>query len=375
MRVLHLLEGYPPAGGCAGRWCQGLSRALVRRDVAVQVLSVASRADGSELAWGRADIDEGVRVERAVASAPLHLLRRLRPGWRMHSPRPWSGALRGLVLRAAATHDVVHVHGVGPPHAWWALLGCRLARRPFVYSPGLHDRCALTASVSRLASRADAVVVFHPGEGDWLRGAGSRMARLEEMHDPGPTRGRHGVPAWRSIVGLSEGERLVVFPGRADWENGAVTFIDAVRLLRLAGQPIVPAIVNPGPIDDWLRRLWQASRVPIVGIVVADAAERASLLAAAVLIVLPADSCAGAVPDKEAPVLAPERENSPVLEGVLRRFPAGDPLALAREMSRLLRAPKAGRECLRQEPTAVGWSSVAARMEEVYRALVAARRR
>ena len=374
MRVLHLVEGYPPAGGCAGRWCQGVSRALVARGVAVQVLSLASRAEGSELAWGGADIDEGVRVERAVTFAPLHLLRRLRPGWRARSPRPWSGALRGLVLRAAATHDVVHVHGVGPPHAWWALLGCRLARRPFVYSPGLHDRCALTASVSRLASRADAVVVFHPGEGDWLRGAGSRMARLEEMHDPGPTRGRHGVPAWRSIVGLSEGERLVVFPGRADWENGAVTFIDAVRLLRLAGQPIVPAIVNPGPIDDWLRRLWQASRVPIVGIVVADAAERASLLAAADLIVLPADSCAEAAP-AETPVLAPEGQNSPVREGPLRLFPAGDPLALAREMGRLLRAPRARRECLRQEPAAAGWSSVAAKMEEVYRELVAARRR
>ena len=374
MRVLHLVEGYPPAGGCAGRWCQGVSRALVAHGVAVQVLSLASRAEGSELAWGGADIDEGVRVERAVTFAPLHLLRRLRPGWRARSPRPWSGALRGLVLRAAAAHDVVHVHGVAPPHAWWAVLGCRLARRPFVYSPGVHDGRALTASVSRLVSRADAVVVFHPGEGDWLRGTGSR-ARLEEMDNPGPTPGRRGVPAWRSIAGLAEGDRLVVFPGRADWENGAVTFIDAVRLLRLAGQPAVPAIVNPGPIDDWLRRLWQASRVPIVGIVVADAVERASLLAAADLIVMPADSCAGAVPDKEAPVLAPERENSPVLEAVLRRFPAGDPLALAREMSRLLRAPRARRECLRREPAAAGWSSVAAKMEEVYRELVAARRR
>ena len=201
-----------------------------------------------------------------------------------------------------------------------------------------------------------------------------RVARLEEMDDPGPPLGTPGAPAWRSILGLAEGDRLVVFPGRVDWESGAVTLIDAVRLLRLGGQPVVPAIVNPGPIDDWLRRLWQASRVPIVGIVVADAAERASLLAAADLIVLPADSCAGAVLS-ETPVLAPEGESSPVREGPLRLFPAGDPLALAREMGRLLRAPRARRECLRQEPSAAGWSSVAAKMEEVYRELVAARRR
>jgi len=319
-------------------------------------------------------------VQRAVTSAPLHLLRRLRPGWRTRSPRPWSGALRGLLLRAAAAHDIVHVHGVRPPHAWWALLGCRLARRPFVYSPGLHDCRALTASVCRLVSRADAVVVFHPGEGGRLREAGSRIARLEEMDDPGPSRGTPGVPAWRSIVGLAEGDRLVVFPGRADWESGAVTFIDAVRLLRLSGQPVVPAIVNPGPIDDWLRRLWQASVVPVVGIVVADAAERANLLAAADLIVLPADSCSGAAPEgwgTETPVLAPEGESSPVREGALRRFPAGDPLALAREMRRLLRAPAARLDAAArcQERTAAGWSSVAARMEEVYRALVDARRR
>src|SRR5439155_7639977 len=140
---------YPPAGECAGRWCQGLSRALVARGVAVHVLSVASQA-GGELAWGGADIDEGVRVERAVASATLLLLRRLRPGWRTRSPRPWSGALGGLLLRAAAAHDVVHVHGVAPPHAWWAVLGCCLARRPCVYSPALHGRGALTAPVSRL---------------------------------------------------------------------------------------------------------------------------------------------------------------------------------------------------------------------------------
>src|SRR5439155_893998 len=164
---------------------------------------------------------------------------------------------------------------------------------------------------------------------DWLRGTGSR-ARLEEMDNPGPTPGRRGVPAWRSIAGLAEGDRLVVFPGRADWENGAVTFIDAVRLLRLAGQPAVPAIVNPGPIDDWLRRLWQASRVPIVGIVVADAAERASLLAAADLIVLPADSCAEAAP-AETPVLAPEGQNSPVREAPLRLLPAGEPREPAKE--------------------------------------------
>jgi len=37
MKVLHLVDGYPPAGGCAGRWCQGLSRALAARGMAVQV--------------------------------------------------------------------------------------------------------------------------------------------------------------------------------------------------------------------------------------------------------------------------------------------------------------------------------------------------
>jgi len=369
MRVLHLVDGYPPQGGCAGRWCQGLSRALAARGVAVQVLSVASRADGSELAWGGADIDEGVRVRRAVTSAPLHLLRRLRPGWRTRAPRPRSGALRGLLLRAAAVHDAVHVHGVGPPHAWWALLGCRLARRPFIYSPGLHDRRALTRSVCRLVSRADAVVASHPGEGDWLRAAVSRMARLEEMDDPGPTRDGPGVPAWSSILGLEEGDRLAVFPGRADWESGAVTFVDAVRFLRLAGQPVVPVIVNPGPIDEWLRRLWQASGVPVVGVVAADASERASLLAAADLVVMPADSCAGAVP-ADAPVLAPEREGSP---GALLPFPAGDPLALAREMGRVLRVPAVGRGAA--EPTTDGWSRVGTRMEELYRGLLAARRR
>ena len=378
MRVLHLVDGYPPAGGCAGRWCQGLSRALAAGGVAVQVLSATPRPDGSELASGGADIDEGVRVQRVVMCAPLYLLRRLRPGFRTRPARPWSGGLRGVLVRAAAAHDVVHMHGVAPPHAWWAALGCRLARRPLVYSPGLHDRLALTASVRGLASRADAVVVFHPGERDWLRGAGSRVVRLEEMDDPGPPPGTRGIPAWRSLLGLAEGDHLVIFPGRADWESGAVTLIDAVRLLRLGGLPVVPAIVNPGAIDDWLRRLWQTSCVPIVGTVVADAAERASLLAAADLVVLPADSCAGTLPEgwaAETPVLVPEREGSSLRAGVSRRFPAGNPLALAREMGRLLQ-PGARRDAAKaQEPAAAGWSSVAARIEEVYRDLVAARRR
>jgi hypothetical protein len=113
--------------------------------------------------------------------------------------------------------------------------------------------------------------------------------------------------------------------------------------------------------------------------VVADAAERASLLVAADLIVLPADSCAGAVPEgwaAETSVLAPARERSQALDGALRLFPAGDPLALAREMDRLLRAPAGQRDAARGwEPAAAGWSFVAGKMEEVYRALVSARRR
>jgi hypothetical protein len=83
------------------------------------------------------------------------------------------------------------------------------------------------------------------------------------------------------------------------------------------------------------------------------------------VIVLPADSCAGAG-WAQAPVFAPE----PVVDGALRPFPAGDPLALAREMGRVLRSRRDA-----AEPTADGWSLVGARMEELYRGLLASRRR
>jgi GT2 family glycosyltransferase/glycosyltransferase involved in cell wall biosynthesis len=367
VRVLHLVGSYPPGGDCAGRWCQGLSRALADRGLAVRVLTLDSSLEGSGVAR-RLELDAGVEVERFSMSEPLHLIRRMGPGWRTRGAEPWSGALRGAILRGVAAHEVVHIHGVTPPHGAWAANAARLAGRRVVYTPHLHGLETVTENVRGLARGADAVTIAHPDEAGWLRARDASPKRIVEAGDPGPVPGP--VTGGPRALGLAEGERLLVFLGPPGWENGAMTFVDAVRLVLLAGHPAVAAIVGGGA-EELMRRFWQTNLVKVIEIAAPDVDERRGLVAAADAAVLPDDWCAGMVAEGWAsgtPVIAPGREGAATAQERLHTFGRGDPLGLARAILRVFErrdsyAPQAA------DPA--GWPVVAQTIERMYAALLA----
>jgi glycosyltransferase involved in cell wall biosynthesis len=307
------------------------------------------------VAWGAGDRDRGVRVARLPAAALRRALWERRSAW-----------------------DVLHLHGSSPPHWRWAALCARVARRPLVLSPHLDGTPA--PALLRLLRRAAKVLADDGAEAVALREAGVPSRRLVEVGSPLPETGPGGGEA--ALADRSAGEELVVFAGRVGWESGVLTFIDAVRLLRLGGRPVVGVLMGEyAAVDDYLRRLWLTAAVPLVEVPLADAATRLGVLARARAVVLPGDAHAADALEAWAagrPILAPFGAAPALGDDALVRFPAGEPMRLASALGGLLADPAPGAalvdRCRAYLAAAPTWAEVGARVEGGYRAVTSARR-
>ena len=84
MRVLHLIQRYPPAVGGSETWCREVSRYLsaMGDDVKVLTLDILEEEeywkhpayDHWRVQLGRIDWDDGVLVRRYRRSLPIHLI-------------------------------------------------------------------------------------------------------------------------------------------------------------------------------------------------------------------------------------------------------------------------------------------------------------
>jgi len=386
MTVLHLVDGYPPSHGFARRWSRELSHALADRGHAVQVLSLAPPTvhigGPAFMAWGPVDFDEAIRVWRCATSAPLLALRRL--AWRSHTSAR-STELQRLLWKGRLTCDLFHLHGIEPPHALWAWASCRVARRPLVITPHVENGRVLSGATARwMLRRADAVIVLDVEEAVLLRRAGIRPRLLVQVGTPVTESaafddGRPGARRSRPAR-FSEEDTLLVFAGACDRRSGVLTFVDAVRLLRLEGRQVVAAVMGDYGPDEYTRRLLKTTLVPMLNLPVVHPVDRFRLLAAAAVVVLPTDWHSGDAFDAwvaDTPALAPQEEGHFLNEDILPRFPAGDPLMLAQHIATILRGA-GGRSlvgaCRARLAEAPSWTEVGIRVEGVYRKLLADRR-
>lgn len=354
MRILHVVQRYPPAIGGAEAWCAGLARWQVRAGHDVRVLTLTAvtddelvgdrpRAIGS-FALGRTDVDDGVRVWRYAPSpvgyATIRLLERMGLdvlGWNQ------SAELYGVLPAVVQRADVVHVH------CWWPFMlmtwiVARVYRRRFVVTPFFHagDPQHESSGASWLLRRADRVVVLTAAEGESLVARGVSRSAIVQASNAIAT-GTPPAPGTRERVraalGVPEGAPLVACIGRKAANKGLDVLLEAWA--RLEGTSALLAVA--GPSSDW----WDALAPPRADSRLRDLpmlgdADKHDLLAAADLLVLPSKRESFGTVFLEAwaagtPVLGAD---IPAVREVLcdggRTFVADDPADLATQVRALL---------------------------------------
>ena len=154
MRIVNVIQRYPPAVGGSETWCCEVCRYLAQRGHDVRVLTLA--VDKEEEFWrepldrerhlgmGRLALDKGVHVRRFRRSLPVHSLHHvvfrklLHEGLNVYFYGPHSIHLYGRLWREIRRADVVFLHTAPYPHNWVAFFLARILGRRTLMVPHFH---------------------------------------------------------------------------------------------------------------------------------------------------------------------------------------------------------------------------------------------
>jgi glycosyltransferase involved in cell wall biosynthesis len=380
MRILHVVPSYFPAVRYGGPIfaVHGLCQALAARGHAVEVFTTNVDGPGTcAVPIGIPVTLDGVRIR--YFHCPL--LRRLY----------LAPALGRALEREIDTFDAVHLHSVFLWPTWAAACAARKAGAPYVLAPRGMLIKDLIARRSRMAKsmwirlversnveHAAAIHLTSQLEAAELERFGWLLPRLaviaNGIDDPLPSAGEIAS----DVQAIAAEQPLVLFLGRLSWKKGLDRLLSAFARTRASKLAIV------GPDDEGLAPqlarladgLRIAGRVRILPRIVVGR-EKEHLFAAAQLFVLPSYS---------------ENFGNTVLEAMRRRVPvlvtpevgaaaivresgggvviAGDPEPLGAAICRLTSDPGLARSMgeagQRHAITHYTWSSIAARMQDLY---------
>jgi glycosyltransferase involved in cell wall biosynthesis len=367
VRVLHLIQRYPPAVGGSETWCREVSRYLsaMGDDVRVLTLDILEEEeywknppyDHWRVQLGRIDWDDGVLVRRYRRSLPVHLLHHLVFRFmldkvlRIYFYGPHSVEMYGRLFAEAKAADVVHLHTIPYPHNFIGYLAARLRRKRVVITPHFHPDHPHYERWSNywLLRRCDVVIAVSEYERDYLAGKGVDPAKIvvtgNGVHIQDYV--AHGLEQFgvelRRRHHLSSATKIILFVGRKLEYKGIATLVSAVR--HLAAVEDV-ALLLAGPSSSWFEEFYGAlpatARERVIDLGTVSDQEKINLLHLAKVLVLPSRFEAFGIVLLEAwacgtPVIGAATGALPSVigEGGLT-FPYGDATQLAEKLRTIL---------------------------------------
>lgn len=231
MKIGQLLTSLSWRGGGVSELARGLSLALSRRGVAVEVFGVQDAATNDALeTWHPLQ----PRLARRVGPVPL----------------AWApGQLRALL---DARLDALHVHGLWTSQSWRALRWARESARPYVVSPhGMLDAWALRRSgaAKRLAcwlfetrhlKRAACLHSLCAAESAAIRAYGYRGAICEipPAVEPASDGSAPATAPWRPV---EAGRSVLLYLGRLHPKKGLPALVAGWAEARRQSRPLTEA--------------------------------------------------------------------------------------------------------------------------------------
>jgi len=393
MRILHLIQRFPPGIGGAEVWCEGVARHQAASGHAVEVLTLRlvneedlwddwPHASSATVGVGRVDSWAGIRVRRCTPSrSPYGLLRAAETlGFQLAGR--FSTELFGLGFAAARRADIVHVHQCNVVLSFAGVTLARLARRPVVITPHFHpgDPGYEQPPVRWLLRRCDAVIAVTPREATLFAERGVHPDRIavssNAIETSGSEAARSARPRVRRMLGLDSATGMITFLGRKSAAKDLPVLMEAaVRLGRR--RDVALALVGPG--SAWFSKQsadWHTRGVRLIDLAAIPEDAKRAVLAASDVVVQPSRYEAFGIVFLEAwaqlvPVVGAAAGAIPdvVADGGLT-FAPGDAGDLADKVEWLLSHPEEatamaarGRERVLREHT---WDRVVAGVDRAY---------
>jgi glycosyltransferase involved in cell wall biosynthesis len=272
VKIVHIIQRYPPAVGGSETWCREVARyqSAVGDDVKVLTLDILEEEEywrdppppQCTMRLGRLDWDDGVLVRRYRRSLPLHSVHHLLfkvlldRTLRIYFYGPHSIEMYGRLFTEVAEAEVVHLHTIPYPHNILGYMAARRRRKRVVITPHFHPHHPHYERWSNywLMRRCGVVIAVSEYERDYLSSRGIDPLKIVVTGN-----GVHieayatkDLPQFgaklRRRYGLSETTKLILFLGRKLEYKGLTTLVDAFRQLSQAEDV---ALLLAGPSSSW----------------------------------------------------------------------------------------------------------------------------
>ncbi len=196
MKIVNIIQRYPPAIGGSETWCQEICRYLAGKGHHVRVLTLDINQEGQywrhpldcerTIAFGRLSFDKDVFVRRYRRSLPIHWVFHLIYGtlldrfMKIYFYGPHSGEMIGRMWREIRGADMVFLHTVPYPHNFIAFFLAKCFRKKTVMVPHFHPTHPHYERPSNywLLKHCGAVITVSPFEKKFLAGKGVAAERL-----------------------------------------------------------------------------------------------------------------------------------------------------------------------------------------------------
>jgi glycogen synthase len=277
MKILNIIQRYPPAVGGSETWCQEVCRWLAQKGHEVAVLTL--NVDNEEELWrepndedrtlvmGKLMIDRGVRVRRYQRSLPIPIVHHgvFRSvldyffNIRFYGPHSWE--MYAKMWREVKQTDIVLLHTFPYPHNFVGYFFARMFGKKVALVPHFHPDHPHYELPSNywLLRKSDRVIAVTEFEKQYFAARGVERDKIsvtgnaihpEEYH---PCRLDEFRRRLFEKYGLQPDDLILTFVGRRIADKGVSYLVDAVRQLGIE-LPVKLFIV--GPSSEWFNKLY-----------------------------------------------------------------------------------------------------------------------
>lgn len=312
MRILNIIQRYPPALGGSETWCQEVCRYLAKAGHRITVLTLDVNQEETfwrdpldhehTIAFGRIAWDQGVFIRRYARSLPIHSLyhavfrKLLDEKLNIYFYGPHSIEMYGKMWREVRQTDVVVLHTMPYPHNFIALFWAKLLRKKIIMVPHFHPTHPHYERRANywLLHQCDGILTVSEYEKNYLVGKGISGLTIyvtgngihPHMYEP------HNLDEFKNQMAtqysLAQDDKVLVFIGRKTREKGVYYLIEATRAVR-KNMPVKLFLV--GPRIDWYDSVYGElsadDKEYIIDLGVLSHAEKVNLLHCSDILVLP----------------------------------------------------------------------------------------